>query len=142
VGHIVKSAVWVEHKRRTAEQNLGKPIPQNLIDVLQHIIISHHGIPEYGAIKTPATPEAIAVHYIENLDAKMNMSLTECRGEATPTDGNWTEYMKAFSSRLYRPDPAPMPESAVEAPEKPADKPADKPQKPSLNNPAFDFGKQ
>lgn len=141
VGHIVKSAVWVEHKRRTAEQNSGKPIPQNLVDVLQHIIISHHGIPEYGAIKTPATPEAIAVHYIENLDAKLNMSLTECRGESTPTDGNWTEYMKAFQSRLYRPDPAPAPESADVQPENPA-KPADKPQKPALNNPAFDFGKQ
>src|SRR5687767_4497746 len=34
VGHIVKSAIWVEHKRKTAEKNLGEPIPQPLIDVI------------------------------------------------------------------------------------------------------------
>ena len=108
VGHIVKSAIWVEHKRRKAEEMLGEPIPQRLIDVIQHIIISHHGVPEFGAIKMPGTPEAIAVHYIENLDAKLVMSLQATRGEASPgSEGNWTEYMKAFGGRLYRPDVAP-----------------------------------
>src|SRR5262245_30920885 len=43
VGHIVKSAMWVEEKARVAEQTLGEKIPRNLIDVLQHIILSHHG---------------------------------------------------------------------------------------------------
>lgn len=115
VGHIVKSAMWVEHKAKTAEQMLGEKIPQPLIDVLQHIIISHHGVPEFGAIKTPSTPEAIAVHYIENLDAKMMMSLgaTRCQ-DNTGGEGNWTEYMKAFGSRLYRPDVAPADAPVVE----------------------------
>ena len=57
-------------------------------------------------------PEAIAVHYIENMDAKLMMSLAACRGEgpmaaAPQGDGKWTEYMKAFNGRLYRPDVAP-----------------------------------
>ncbi len=109
VGHIVKSAIWIEHKRRAAEQVLGEQIPQNLVDVLQHIVISHHGVPEFGAIKLPSTPEAIAVHFIENMDAKLNMSLQATRGgQAAGAEGNWTEYMKAFGVRLYRPDPAPM----------------------------------
>ncbi len=108
VGHIVKSAMWIEHKAKAVEVAKGEKIPQPLIDVLQHIIISHHGLPEYGAIKAPATPEAIAVHYIENLDAKMMMSLGATRSEnATGGEGNWTEYMKAFGGRLYRPDVAP-----------------------------------
>lgn len=107
VGHIVKSAIWVEHKAKTAEEMLGEKIPQNLIDVIQHIIISHHGVPEFGAIKPPSTPEAIAVHFIENLDAKLMMSLSATRGEKAGAEGNWTEYMKAFSGRLYRPDVAP-----------------------------------
>lgn len=108
VGHIVKSAMWVEQRRKIAEDLLGERIPQNLIDVLQHIIISHHGVPEFGAIKPPSTPEAIAVHFIENMDAKLNMSLAATRGEtANGAEGNWTEYMKAFGGRLYRPDPAP-----------------------------------
>jgi 3'-5' exoribonuclease len=104
VGHIVKSAMWVEHKARQAEQTLGERIPQPLIDVLQHIIVSHHGTPEFGAVKIPATPEAIAVHFIENLDAKLMMSLSATRGESVTGEGKWTEYMKQFGVRLFRPD--------------------------------------
>jgi 3'-5' exoribonuclease len=102
VGHIVKAAMWVEHKAKEAEALLGEPIPPAVIDVLQHIILSHHGEPEFGAARTPSTPEAIAVHVIENLDAKMMMALSATRG--TGAEGNWTEYMKAFSGKLYRPD--------------------------------------
>lgn len=156
VGHIVKSAIWVEHKRRKAEEMLGEPIPQRLIDVIQHIIISHHGVPEFGAIKPPSTPEAIAVHYIENLDAKLVMSLQATRGEAGPgSEGNWTEYMKAFGGRLYRPDVAPadvpeetMPDGEVAADIKPPELPATstrtaaksqgKPS-PALSNPLFEI---
>jgi 3'-5' exoribonuclease len=108
VGHIVKSALWVEEKRREAEATLGERIPQPLIDVIQHIILSHHGLTEFGSPKTPATPEALIVHALENLDAKLMMALSACRGEAGPNgDANWTEYMKAFGGKMYRPDVAP-----------------------------------
>jgi len=107
VGHIVKGAVWVEQRRRQAEEMLGEPIPQPLIDVLQHIIVSHHGTAEFGAIKPPSTPEAIAVHCIEHMDAKISMYLTATRGEAAGSSANWTDYIKAAGARLYRPDPAP-----------------------------------
>jgi 3'-5' exoribonuclease len=110
VGHIVKSAMWIEHKAKDAERLLGEPIPQPLIDVLQHIVLSHHGEVSdgFGSAKSPATPEAIAVHMIENFDAKMMMSLGATRGSSGPgAEGNWTEYMKAFGGRLYRPDVAP-----------------------------------
>ena len=106
VGHIVKSAMWVEEKARAAEATLGERIPRSLIDVLQHIIISHHGEAEYGAVKPPSTPEAIAVHMIENMDAKLMMALGATRVEGGG-ESNWTEYMKAFGGRLYRPDVAP-----------------------------------
>jgi 3'-5' exoribonuclease len=108
IGHIVKSAIWIEHKAREAETVLGEKIPQRLIDVLQHIVLSHHKELEFGSPKTPATPEAIFVHYIEDLDAKMMMSLQATRGEGVSNaEGNWTEYMKAFAGKLYRPDVAP-----------------------------------
>ena len=110
VGHIVKSAMWIGEKAKVAEQMLGEPIPQPLIDVLQHIVLSHHGdvADGFGSARSPSTPEAIAVHYIENLDAKLMMSLGATRGDAgAGSEGNWTEYMKAFSGRLYRPDVAP-----------------------------------
>jgi len=112
VGHIVKSAMWLEQKARQAEQTLGEKIPQNLIDVLQHIILSHHGelADGFGSAKSPATPEAMMVHYIDEMDAKMMLALQATRGDGAPAaaaDGNWTEYMKAFGQRLYRPDVAP-----------------------------------
>jgi hypothetical protein len=55
----------------------------------------------------PGTPEAIAVHMIENMDAKLMIALGYCRGEAASSEGNWSEYIKAFGVRLYRPDVAP-----------------------------------
>ena len=44
---------------------------------------------------------------LENLDAKLMMALSACRGESVGSEGNWTEYMKAFGGRMYRPDVAP-----------------------------------
>jgi 3'-5' exoribonuclease len=145
VGHIVKAAIWVEQKRIPAEQLLGETIPQQLIDVIQHIILSHHGTPEFGAARLPSTPEAIAVHAIENLDAKLTMALHATRGDgANGSDGNWTEYMKAFSGKLFRPDPAPA--EAEQAPEPVsiklvADQPAPANLKLALNNPLFEIPK-
>jgi 3'-5' exoribonuclease len=108
VGHIVKAAMWVDEKRKVAEAVLSERIPQPLIDVIQHIILSHHGEHEFGSPKLPATPEALVVHALENLDAKLMMALSACRGEnAANSEGNWTEYMKAFGGKLYRPDVAP-----------------------------------
>jgi len=121
VGHIVKSAMWLEYKRVQAEEMLAERIPQELIDVLQHIILSHHGTAEFGAVKTPATPEAIAVHHIENLDAKLMVALSATRGPRAEGEGNWTEYMKSVGGRLYRPDVAPA-DVPVEEPEKPVAK--------------------
>ena len=122
VGHIVKSAMWVDQKAAAAEAKTGEKIPQELIDVVQHIILSHHGLPEFGAVKLPATPEAIAVHFIENLDARMQMSLSVTRGDLpAAADGHWTEYMKAMGTRLYRPDVAPADNAqAAGSPTKPA----------------------
>ena len=139
VGHIVKSAMWVEQKAKVAEVKLGEKIPQELIDVMQHIIISHHGQPEFGAVKLPATPEAVAVHFSENLDARMQRSLGATRGELSAgAEGNWTEYMKALGTRLYRPDVAPPDDGAgTVASVVPGELPT---MKMAINNPMFAAG--
>jgi 3'-5' exoribonuclease len=127
IGHIVKSAMWLEHKASQAGQQLGEPIPRPLVDVLQHIILSHHGELAFGSPKTPATPEAIAVHMIENMDAKLTMTLEACRGGAAASaEGNWTEYMKMMNGRLYRPDVAP-PDMGVHDTQLMEDAPEDEP---------------
>ena len=39
--------------------------------LLKHMILSHHGIQEWGAVMPPAIPEAFVLHYIDNIDAKI-----------------------------------------------------------------------
>jgi 3'-5' exoribonuclease len=40
---------------------------------LLHLIGAHHGEPEFGSPVSPKTPEAMALHYIDNLDARLEM---------------------------------------------------------------------
>src|SRR5947208_396485 len=143
VGHIVKSAIWVEQRAKIAEETLGEKIPQPLIDVLQHIILSHHGETEFGSPKTPATPEALFVHTIENLDAKLMIALAATRGESnTGSEGNWTEYMKAFGGRMYRPDVAPSDAPVGEAVDAPEPEKSAPTMKIQINNPLFETAKK
>jgi 3'-5' exoribonuclease len=66
-GHIVLGYRLI---RRAALQNKLDP---DLIERLEHIVISHQGEPEWGAAVRPATPEAVFVSLVDNLDAKMGM---------------------------------------------------------------------
>jgi len=76
--------------------------------VLQHIILSHHGIPEYGAAKIPSTPEAILVSLLDNLDAKTTIGIEAARPDSLPAadlGGNFTQRQWALDTKLFRPDP-------------------------------------
>ena len=112
IGHIARGAIWLEEKARACEDaELGEAavkIPSAMLRVLQHIILSHHGVPEFGAVKVPSTPEAIAINLIDNLDAKVTMALTAARRDSPPADASsdFTEKLWALNTRLYRPDPA------------------------------------
>ena len=101
IGHVVLGTIWIDQKAREAATKLGEPIRRDLLMVLQHIVLSHHGEPEFGAAVLPKTPEAILVNLIDNLDAKTQMAIDAVAAPAE--DENWTEYHKAFNSKLYRP---------------------------------------
>jgi 3'-5' exoribonuclease len=80
------------------------------VRVLMHIIVSHHGSLEFGAAKLPATPEAIFVAMLDNLDAKTAMALGNARREDYDRPGaepaaDFTEKLWALDTRIYRPDP-------------------------------------
>jgi 3'-5' exoribonuclease len=101
IGHVVKGTIWIDHKAKAAEAKLGEKIRGDLLMVLEHIVLSHHGEPEFGAAVCPKTPEAILVNLIDNLDAKTQMALDAV---AAPSEDNtWTEFQKAFGTKLYRP---------------------------------------
>lgn len=108
IGHIVRGAIWLQFKAAVAAKQSGQKLPQDALRVLQHIIISHHGVPEFGAAKLPSTPEAIFISVLDNLDAKTQMALTNARPDPAPTTGptcDFTEKVWALDTRLYRPDP-------------------------------------
>jgi len=104
VGHIVRGAIWLQVKAARAGQRSGEKLPPEALRCLQHIILSHHGLPEHGAAKVPATPEAIFVAQIDNLDAKTTMTLSAAERDRDPVEG-FTEKVWALGTRVYRPDP-------------------------------------
>lgn len=109
VGHIVDGAIMLHDKAQQAMRSAGVRFPKHAISVLQHIIISHHGQPQFGAAKFPATPEAILVAMLDNLDAKTTIALTAARPDrarAADLGGNFTEKQWALDNvKLFRPDP-------------------------------------
>ena len=66
-GHVVLGTLELERRVRAA-----KPMPctEQELDILQHLVLSHHGVLEYGAPVRPATLEAEIVHFADNASAK------------------------------------------------------------------------
>ena len=79
VGHIsigleLVNALWRKLSAGNAEawKNL-VPASEDVRLHLLHLIGAHHGEPEFGSPVAPKTPEAMALHYIDNLDARLEM---------------------------------------------------------------------
>lgn len=71
------------------------------VTILQHLILSHHGKPEWGSARTPLVREAEILHLIDLIDAKMNM-LDRALGKVEP--GEFTERLFAMDNRsFYKP---------------------------------------
>lgn len=69
--------------------------------LLQHMVLSHHGKEEWGSPKKPMLAEAEMLHYIDNIDAKMNMLN---RVLQQTKSGEFTERLFAFDNRsFYKP---------------------------------------
>ncbi len=107
VGHIARGAIWLQDKAAIAEASLGGKLPDGLLTVLQHIVLSHHGQPEHGAAKRPSTPEAIFVSFLDTLDAHTRSALDHARPQEGPPSGDdaFTERIWSLETKLYRRDP-------------------------------------
>ncbi len=103
IGHIVQSAIWIEQKAAGAAKELGKPFPDEIKWSLQHIVLAHHGTHEFGSPKLPATPEAIAIHHLDNLDAKLNQFMREIENDSDP-NSSWTQYQRSLETKIYKKD--------------------------------------
>jgi 3'-5' exoribonuclease len=96
LGHIT---IMVNEIGKAAEE-LG--ILGEEIMILQHIVLSHHGKAEWGSPKPPLIKEAEMLHYIDNLDAKMNM-LDRALERVKP--GEFSDRVFALDNRsFYKPN--------------------------------------
>lgn len=95
LGHIT---IMVNEIGKAAEE-LG--IKGEEVTILQHIVLSHHGKAEWGSPKPPLIKEAEILHYIDNLDAKMNM-LDRALERVKP--GEFSDRVFALENRsFYKP---------------------------------------
>ena len=99
IGHIVQTILMVSNKTKVLEK-AGLTVDKQILENLEHIILSHHGQYEFGSPKLPMTAEAFLVSLLDNIDAKINQ-VTE-RIENEPGETNWTAYVKALEAKLYR----------------------------------------
>lgn len=98
IGHILQGRDLVR------EAAAVHPIAAETQLRLEHIIVSHQRLPEWGSPKPPMTPEATIVHYADDLDAKFHMiyrSLMEDGG-----DGPLTSLQNPLRQRIFRGLPA------------------------------------
>lgn len=80
---------------RLIGEKLPADFPPRLRNLLEHMILSHHGQLEYGSPKLPVFPEALMLHHLDNLDSKMEtMRASLERDKSTP--GDWTGYNAAL----------------------------------------------
>ena len=96
LGHIAIEVLYVD--RQIGEL---KEFPAELRRQLLHILLAHHGEYEYGSPRRPKTPEAMLVHSIDNLDARLAgmFEAIEADGE---TDEPWSGYSKMLERNVYR----------------------------------------
>jgi 3'-5' exoribonuclease len=73
--------------------------PSEFKTLLEHLIISHHGEYEFGSPKLPMFPEALMLHYLDDLDSKMESMRAHFEREAE-NDSSWTTYNASLGRTL------------------------------------------
>lgn len=94
LGHMI-----IELEMLQAKLALLPGFPDELKTLVEHLIISHHGEYEFGSPKLPMFPEALVLHYLDDLDSKMEAMRAHFEREAG-FDGPWTSYNASLGRPL------------------------------------------
>jgi 3'-5' exoribonuclease len=86
LGHMI-----IELEMLSAKVKELPGFPDDLRLLLEHLVISHHGHYEFGSPKLPMFPEALMLHYLDDLDSKMESMRAHFEREAA-LDSPWTGY--------------------------------------------------
>jgi 3'-5' exoribonuclease len=101
VGHLVQGTHILQRLIDRVEAD-GHPVPQQLLWRLQHMIVSHHGSLEHGSPRVPMTLEAVLLHHLDDLDAKMNATSEWIKADLN-SDSRWTNYNPTLGRKMFKP---------------------------------------
>lgn len=96
LGHIMIGAMEIAERIKTIDG-----FPEKLAHEMEHCILAHHGELEYGSPKKPALPEAVALSYADNIDAKME-TMRELLANVPEGDTQWQGFNRLFESNIRR----------------------------------------
>jgi len=106
IGHLVMGAELVDRKIRELEAQPGKlpepKFPEEKKLLVKHVILSHHGLLEYGSPKRPKCLEALIVHMVDDMDSKVNAIRMFIQHDQTP--GRWTALNRSYERFFFKPD--------------------------------------
>ena len=100
MGHIQQGMDFLEPLIRKAN------LEDHLALHLRHLILSHHGQYEFGSPKLPSTGEAFALHYADNLDAKLNQ-VKGVLANVPAGESGWSAYVPGLERSVFKPLPTP-----------------------------------
>jgi 3'-5' exoribonuclease len=97
VGHIAMAVGMIERKLATLPG-----FPHELRILVEHMVVSHHGKLEFGSPKLPMIPEAVLLHYLDDLDAKMHTIQGEFERHAAQggQPGEMTDWVRSLERPL------------------------------------------
>ena len=99
VGHLIGHTVLTD--RMVGAKMAEIPgFPTELASLLAHLLLSHHGEREWGAPVVPMTMEACALHYADNLDARVQgfkQVIQDGQGSTT----RWSAYHRSYQRSIY-----------------------------------------
>lgn len=96
LGHIMIGAMEIAERIKNIDG-----FPVKLAHEMEHCILAHHGELEYGSPKKPALPEAVALSYADNIDAKME-TMRELLANVPEGDTQWQGFNRLFESNIRR----------------------------------------
>lgn len=101
IGHVVMGVQMLDGWIRELETKSGESFPDTLGNLLRHLVLSHHGEYEFGSPKLPMLPEALALHLVDHLDAKLHHFFQLIDEDPTP-DSPWTGYQAGIGRKIYK----------------------------------------
>ena len=101
IGHLVMGVGILQRKVEETAERTGKPFPGDLALQLEHLIVSHHGKLEFGSPKVPMTREAFILHYLDDLDAKLE-AVRQIISVDANTESAWTPFNPSLGRKIFK----------------------------------------